>query len=708
MAHYEQLLERGETPDISKFGIGGSERLIECYIRYLDKSVKELVYMLTFFPAGDEKLVRKASTEILGSFSLADFKRVKKLSITTKLDETHYFIHRTVSEILRQDSDNDLQEYAANFLINYFSPVLDEASPYSEQYSNALANVMHGGLLLHENREDLVVFYRDHIKKRMNTLHSCHRDDQIKKIFTPFWEHASAKSDDSLYAFALSERAWRMFQSKDIRRDALDWTMQALQLNYKLLGENHLDTIDILHTLAGLLDLNYHHSDAIAAYQYVADKYKTYFPDRQSGLFNIKRNLALAYLSIRDYTHSDALFEELLEDYKTHFGREDRRTLRAMRDVAISYRRQGNYEQSRELLEQALDLSSKTFGEDHPDTIMSMVGLATTCQRQGDFQRELELLEKIIDMRCRLQGEGHPDTQRALENLAARYSALENFSKSISVWERLLKTRRISEGEDHFKTTNAIINIARNYIKLHDHAKIIALYMDTLEIWRTLWANDQQRILKSWDTIVRGISSSGEYELAAQLYELVLIGPQGALLAINPATSLLIHNLAECYYCFGNYEAAYSVLKDLLAWEADHTPFTSQTAAFLANVLCKLGRDDEATQVVEQYPDKLPFSRRSPFVPTSKPVPNWAPTLQPAPPSAPTPRPAPSPSLTPRPIPVRPSVSYSGLSLTEVMDEIGKTLERHKLRAAPPPKPVGSKGAPSTISLKELLELVQK
>ena len=687
---YEQLLRHGETPDLAKFGNGDTGRLIKCYLKYMDKSVKELVYMLTFITQWDERLVRSAAAQVLGSFSLADFKRVKKLSITLPVDQTHYFIHRTVADVLQKDPDNDSRESTAQFLIDHFSKVLETASPYTEEYSSALTHIMHGGLLLHQDRTALADFYRGNMEKQLSLLHRCHRYDITKKIFAPYWDRAAENPSDFLYAAALSEKAWHSFMRKEGKStpgaaNILNWTMEALRLLQTLNVEDHIEVPRTLEALAVYSDhLLTNYSQAVSLYQYVIHLCETKHPDEPDVLMNTKRNLAITHTAKKNFTAAEALFREILSEAESQYEIGDPRRLQAMQDMAGNCRNQRNYDMALELGKQVLQLATVHLKENHPYTINAMVGLASTYYQMGNYEEETKLCEKILKTRRKYLPKDHPDITAAAASLASTYLMLKDYQKELPLREEILERICKEYGEEHSHTLIAVEGLAAAYQNLSLEEKLSNL----CKHWCNRWVNGGRETPVFAEKLADFVFTKlKNYPLATQLYEIVVNAP-------NPGDSLYLAGvvlrylrLAECYHLSGHHEKALEILEEALDTKAKNDTEKTRILSAQVEILRETGSQDRMEQTMqalsEQERSYTETHRLSKEEAASKPRPVPIPVQAYRPPA---PKPLPEPE------------SFVGLSLQEVIDKIHVPPRSMPVR----PKPAHEK------SLAELMNMIRQ
>jgi tetratricopeptide (TPR) repeat protein len=132
---------------------------------------------------------------------------------------------------------------------------------------------------------------------------------------------------------------------------------EALAINEKVLGPDHLDTAWSLGNLAGLL------------------------------------------LEQGDPAGARPLQERALAIYEKVFGPEHPNTATSLNNLALLLQGQEDLEGARPLLERALKIYEKVLGPDHPDTAWSLNNLAGVHQDQGDLAGARPLFERSLAIR---------------------------------------------------------------------------------------------------------------------------------------------------------------------------------------------------------------------------------------------------------------------------------------------------------------------
>ena len=167
-----------------------------------------------------------------------------------------------------------------------------------------------------------------------------------KETWTTYLPHAiyvaglTGTVDETVRA-SLLDRVGRCQASLGQYAAAEGTRRQKLQLDEKVFGAEHPDTLTSMSNLAGVLD------------------------------------------SLGKYEESEAMNRQTLAQREKVLGPEHPDTLMSINNLALVLDRQGKYEESEAMNRQTLAICEKAFGPEHPDTLMSIGKMARGLSRQG-------------------------------------------------------------------------------------------------------------------------------------------------------------------------------------------------------------------------------------------------------------------------------------------------------------------------------------
>ncbi|KAI0191514.1 hypothetical protein EV127DRAFT_428547 [Xylaria flabelliformis] len=224
---------------------------------------------------------------------------------------------------------------------------------------------------------------------------------------------------------------------------------QARDIREKILGPNHLDTLDSINNLALIYQSQGRWREAeILRVQVMETSKATLGPDHPDTLISMG-NIASTYQSQGRWREAEILRVQVMETHKATLGLDHPDTLISMGNIASTYQSQGRLKEAEILRVQVMETSKATLGPDHPDTLLSMSNLASTYQSQGRW-KEAETLEvQVMETRKATLGPDHPDTLTSMHNLAHTWKSQGRVDDAIQLMEHCVEARRRVIGEDH-------------------------------------------------------------------------------------------------------------------------------------------------------------------------------------------------------------------------------------------------------------------
>jgi len=206
---------------------------------------------------------------------------------------------------------------------------------------------------------------------------------------------------------SIQETIGRTYMELGLYAEAQRHTERALMLRRQELGDDNVDTLDVLADMSWLAVQLGHYDEA----------------ERWSS---------------RDAEREQALF-----------GPDHTRTLRARTRLGLIYTRQGRLAEAASVLFNVAAAQKRTLGADHADTLATLNNLALLYYRQKRFAEAITLDEEILSRRQRLLGDEHPLTLTTMNNLAYHYQAVGRYEDARRLLNRAIAVGQKVFGEKH-------------------------------------------------------------------------------------------------------------------------------------------------------------------------------------------------------------------------------------------------------------------
>lgn len=408
---YTKLKEQGVHPQINDFG-QDIYALIERFAKYMDRNLKEIVYILACLQSWNDEMATSIIPTIFPGFTHGLYENVMDLSFITKIDEQYYSIHQTVGSVLLQKCPNEIREKAQKAAANFCKAKSEKQTLFSDEQEYYLRNLLNHGMQSCHTEGELILFYLDnYIDTKVNTYFEKGRFETGHVIFDPFLDFVSQDRNSELYShIARDYSRWMMMEGK--YQLALDYAQDAYELQRKYFGENSKITIGAMRNLATALSYLKKDEEALDMYKEVYEKTILAYGKNHPEVIGALNNIASAAHHLGQYREAVALNRQVYEMSRDIFGENDPETLFAMGNLASGYAGIGMFQESLDLYEQVYVFRKKTYGEDHPATLIIMDNLGMVLEHLERNEEALEMYETVFDKRRKVLGPDHPATQQ--------------------------------------------------------------------------------------------------------------------------------------------------------------------------------------------------------------------------------------------------------------------------------------------------------
>ena len=185
-----------------------------------------------------------------------------------------------------------------------------------------------------------------------------------------------------------------------------------LRIAEKLLGEEDLDTLEIIENLAMSFQGEGRVEHAIDLQEKVLNVRRKVLGIKDADTLTAMHNLAGYFHSQNRFTDAMRLGEEVLQGRILLLGEDHPNTLSTMSDLGVYYGELGEVEDQLRLAERVLEASMRILGADHNETLITMYNLAIACYRYGGKSHQtLQLAQQSFEGSRRILGADHPTTK---------------------------------------------------------------------------------------------------------------------------------------------------------------------------------------------------------------------------------------------------------------------------------------------------------
>lgn len=557
---FYEILEKDDVPTIDKIGKNINE-VIERFVRYMDDSKKDLIYMLSCIDEWNEDLLLELSKNIIYGISYSAIEKIKGYSFISTEDDINYVMHQTIKEVLNKACPKMISDRTYEQMELYLYSELCKINSTNSEYLTLLKRYINYKLILINSAEDFKDFYNsvylsfyDELKnsfqfKELSNIHSIIADFSCEK-FGYSLETAKVNVD---YSIAL-EKSGKY-------REALNICETAYESYKKLVGEEHEDIVHVMNILSKITVTTGNYNEALNISEKALSIGSRLLGQAHPETIEALHLLSKVYNKLGKYEKSLELTTEVLSIREQLLGQEHQDTLSAMSNLAVLYRLLGKYEMSLELTNKVLNISQKTLGEEHLTTISEMNNLSLLYKEIGKYNEALEITIKILDLVQRILGEEHPSTIRLMNNLSNNYIVIGKNEEALKITTKVLNLMQSILGEEHPDTISVMNNLSNIYNKIGKNEEALELSEKVFYLRQRILGEEHPKTLSSMNNLVVIYKNIGKYEEALELAKKVLELRKKVLGENHPFTIRAMNNLSKINSMFDKNEKTLRIKK---------------------------------------------------------------------------------------------------------------------------------------------------
>ena len=339
---------------------------------------------------------------------------------------------------------------------------------------------------------------------------------------------------------------------------------RAMDLQRRLSGEDHPDTLSVMSDLAWLYRSEGKYAQAEPLASKVLEIRRRLLGEKHPDTLDAMSNLGLLYRYEGKPAQAEVLLSKVLEIRQRMSGEEDRATLFAMNSLGYVYQVEGKYKQAESLLSKQFEIRQRVSGQEHPATLFAADNLATVYYRQREYAQAASLFAKNLEIRRHVLGEEHPDTLDTMNNLGAVYRAEGKFAQAETLLSGVLETKRRVLGEEHPSTLISMLNVAVLLGYKGEYSKAEPLMVRGVDLQGRVLGDEHPDRLAGMNRLAALYSEEGKYAEAEALFTKTLKVQLRVLGEVHPDTLNSWDGLGRLQLREHKYGEAESTLRNVL------------------------------------------------------------------------------------------------------------------------------------------------
>jgi CHAT domain-containing protein/Tfp pilus assembly protein PilF len=325
---------------------------------------------------------------------------------------------------------------------------------------------------------------------------------------------AATESDRALYeARKLYEEGVKL-QHAGKYDEALSPVERALEIREKILGLDHREVVDALHSLATL------------------------------------------YLHKGEYAKAEPLYQRALAVYEKTLRPEHPSLARSLNFLAVLYWNRGEYVKAEPFARRALAIFESALGREHPNVAIALNNLALLYSSRGDFALAEPLYQRVLAILESEQERESPRVATVLNNLANVYYEKGEYAKAEPLYLRALAIGEKALGPEHSEVARIFFNLASIHLKKGEYAKAELLFRRALAMREKALGPEHPNVGLLLVDLANLHRNKGEYAKAEPLYQRARAIFERALGTKHPNLANLLNGLAVFYAAKGGIARA--------------------------------------------------------------------------------------------------------------------------------------------------------
>jgi len=431
------------------------------------------------------------------------------------------------------------------------------------------------------------------------------RDLPVREVLSRAARTIEGKfADQPLVEAAIRMTIGRVFHHLSEYREAEPQYIKAPEIERRVLGEEHFDTLATMYDLAVLHKFQRRYAEAEPLFVKTLAIERRVLGAEHFGTLATMANLAVLYREQGRYGEAEPLFLETLAIERRVLGAEHHNTLVTMGSLAELYREQHRYGDAEPLFLKTLEIERRVLGEEHPSTLVTMNDLARLYDDQGRYGDAEQLYIKTLDIARRVLGEEHGETLNIMHNLAVLYLFRDRYGEAEPLFVKALEIQRRVLGEEHRDTYVTMRNLARVYLGQGRYAEAEPLILKTLEIERRVLGAEHGDTVNTMNSLAVLYREQGRYAGAEPLFVKALEIERRVLGEEHSMTRNVMKNLTTLYLDAGRYEDAQRLSGQLLEISRRTKGILdrdlARSLALLGESRCRAGKQVEAEPVLRE------------------------------------------------------------------------------------------------------------
>ncbi len=386
-----------------------------------------------------------------------------------------------------------------------------------------------------------------------------------RTILTPGAEAIDRQfASQPLVAAQLRNTLADLYRNLALYDAALPLQEEALQARRRLLGNEHVATIDSMNGLGNLLRSQGKLAEAEVVSREAMDTARRVLGNQHPLTLVTVHNVSFVLQAQGKADEAEILCREALAGERAVLGEEHSDTLASIGNLALILQAQGKLAEAEVLHRESLDKRRRVLGEAHPETLIAMTNLANLLMAQSKFTDAEPILRDATQKYRRVLGESHPDTLAAINNLSFTLQNQGRLAEAEPYLREAMEKYRRTLGDSHPSTMVAINNMGILLQDLNRMPEAERYLREALELRRRNLGDEHPHTLDSIGNVGRLLQAENRLAEAEPFLREALEKKRRIRGEEHPDTLVSINNLGALLQAQGRYEEAEAAFRDAM------------------------------------------------------------------------------------------------------------------------------------------------
>ncbi|RDW56465.1 hypothetical protein BP6252_14138 [Coleophoma cylindrospora] len=384
---------------------------------------------------------------------------------------------------------------------------------------------------------------------------------------------------------------------------ALEKAERAFILRRKYLGDDHLDTLKTLDSVAySAKVLNHFQRAAWACERAIEGKRQLLGPENPMTLTSMAM-LAIILRPMGKPAEAREINLQVLKTRRRVLGDLHEDTLKSMTPLSSSMRALGEYDAAEKVGLEDVEGKKQVLGDRHPDTLEAMACLAWIYACQGRYEEAEKLNLRALSEQIEIQGADHNNTMWTSHSMAVILGMQGRYSEALSISEELVILRERNLGPQHPFTYATRLYISWLYNELGRANEAVPICLDIVKFQISFFLDvSHPEVLLTKSQLASSYTFQGRHDLAEPIKTEVLAMRKANWPKDHPTTLRCISSLGMTRAEIGRLQDGEELLVE--AWAKQKTalgekhPETLTSMARLGSVYLKQGNVDLANTTI--------------------------------------------------------------------------------------------------------------